>query len=88
MNRACIVLRCSCVIVLATIADAQATVEYAAKSAAGAVSGGVSSAHLGACQIDSMLVPCIRQLYPVTFYVAVVAICVFLLILMFPKRRV
>jgi hypothetical protein len=83
-----IVLRCLCALALATVARAQAVAEYAAKSATGALAGSGSSAHLGACPVDSTLVPCIRQFYPVTFYIVVVAICVFLGRLMYPKSRV
>jgi hypothetical protein len=82
-----IVLRCLCALAIAIAARAQAAVEYAAKSAAGAVSGSGASAHLGACRVDSTLIPCIRQFYPVAFYVAVAAICVFLWSL-FRKSRV
>ncbi|MFL6352547.1 MAG: hypothetical protein ACJ74Z_11940 [Bryobacteraceae bacterium] len=69
-----------------TVAHAQAAAEYAAKSATSALPGG-SSAHLGACRIDSTLLPCIRQFYPTTFYVVVAAFCIFLFVLMYPKRR-
>lgn len=82
-----IVLQCVWALTLATVAHAQAAVEYAAKSATSALAGGASSAHLGACRVDSMLVPCIRQVYPLTFYVAVAAIGVFLGALMYPKRK-
>jgi hypothetical protein len=83
-----IILRCLCALALAIAACAQAAVEYAAKSATGAVSGSGTSAHLGACRVDSTLVPCIRQFYPVAFYVAVAAVCVFLGSLVFRKSRV
>ena len=80
--------RCLCSVTLVTAAHAQAAVEYAAKSATGAVSGAASSPHLGACPLDSTLVPCLRQFYPATFYAAVAIICVLLLGLIYPKRRV
>jgi hypothetical protein len=49
--------------------------------------GGRESSPCRVFVVDSMLVPCIRQFYPVTFYVAVAAICVLLGALMYPKRR-
>jgi hypothetical protein len=80
-------LPCLLPLTLGTVAYAQAAVEYAAKSATSALSGAGRVAHVGVCVVDSMLVPCIRQFYPVTFYVAVAAICVLLGALMYPKRR-
>jgi hypothetical protein len=79
---------CLCALALATDARAQAIVEYAAKSATGALSGHVTTAHLGACRVDSTLVPCLRQFYPATFYVAIAAICIFLATLMYRNSRV
>ncbi len=72
---------------LATAAHAQAAVEYAAKSATSGLSGGARQAHLGVCPLDSTLVPCVKQFYPVTFYVGATVICVLLWALMRPKRR-
>jgi len=77
-----------CALALAAAARGQAVVEYAAKSATSALSGSGSSAHLGACRVDSTFVTCIRQFYPATFYVAVAVICVFLGTLMYRKSRV
>jgi hypothetical protein len=82
-----IALRYLWALTLATAAHAQAAVEYAAKSATSALSGGAKQAHLGVCPVDSTLVPCVRQFYPVTFYVAAAVICVLLWALMHPKRR-
>lgn len=82
-----IALRCLYALTLATVTHAQAAVEYAAKSATSALSGGGSSAHLGACQIDSTLIPCIKQFYPMRFFVVVAALCLFFCALMYPKRR-
>jgi hypothetical protein len=81
------VWRCLCAFALATAAQAQAIVEYAAKSATGALSGHGTAAHVGACRVDSTLVPCLRQFYPATFYVAVAAICIFLASLMYRNSR-
>jgi hypothetical protein len=83
-----IALRSLSAVSLTSVAHAQAAVEYAAKSATSVLSGGGSGAHMGACPLDSTLIPCIRQFYPVTFYVAVAAICVLLGSLMYPKRRI
>ncbi len=73
-----VVLRCLYALAIATTLSAQAAVEYAAKSASSALSGSGSVAHLGACRMDSTLIPCIRQFYPVTFYISVAAICLLL----------
>ena len=64
---------------LATAAFAQAIVEYAAKSAAGAgaASGAGSDFAIGACRVDSSLIPCLRHLYPMTFQVLILVVCIF-----------
>ena len=82
-----IALRYLWALTLPTVAHAQAAVEYAAKSATSALSGGARQAHLGVCPLDRTLVPCVKQFYPVTFYVAAGIICVLLWALMYPKRR-
>jgi len=67
---------------LATAASAQAIVEYGAKSAAGAAAGVATGAgsdfYLGACPVDRSLIPCVRQLYPLTFQIVMLSICVLL----------
>jgi hypothetical protein len=70
------------------MAQAQAAVEYAAKSATGALSGDGSGMHLGACRLDSTVIHCVKQFYPRMFYVAIVVICVLLSALMYPKSRI
>ena len=82
-----IVLPCLSALTLANATYAQAVAEYAAKSAAGALSGSGSGAHLGACRIDSTLIPCARQFYPVTFQVVIVAICIFVATFLLRKGR-
>jgi hypothetical protein len=72
------VLRCLGGLCLATAASAQAIVEYAAKSAAGAGTRAGSDLYLGACPVDRALIPCVRQLYPVAFQIVVLSICVLL----------
>jgi hypothetical protein len=81
------VRRCLGALALANAAYAQAAVEYAAKSASGALSGSGSDVHLGACRIDSTLITCVRQFYPVMFQVVIVAICVFAATLLFRTGR-
>jgi hypothetical protein len=76
-----------CALPIATAAHAQAVVEYAAKSATGALSGSGSGVHLGACRVDSTLLTCARQFYPVTFQIVILAMCVFVGTLMFRKGR-
>jgi hypothetical protein len=83
-----ILWRCLCAFVLATAACAQAIVEYAAKSATGTLAAHGTTAHLGACRVDSTLVPCLRQFYPATLYAAVTAICILLATLMYRNSRV
>jgi hypothetical protein len=63
---------------LATAASAQAIVEYAAKSAAGAASRSGSDLYLGACPVDRTLIPCVRHLYPLAFQIVMLSIFVFL----------
>jgi hypothetical protein len=55
-----IALRYLWALTLPTVAHAQAAVEYAAKSATSALSGGARQAHLGVCPLDSTLVPCVK----------------------------
>jgi hypothetical protein len=76
-----------CALSIATAARAQAVVEYAAKSATGALSGSGSGVHLGACRVDSTLMTCARQSYPVTFQVVILAMCVFVGTLIFGRCR-
>ena len=65
---------------------AQAIVEYAAKSASSAAAGQDRGSLLGGCPLDSALISCINQHYPVAFKVAVVGLCVVGL-MMFRKGR-
>jgi len=88
MNPSGTALRCLWALALSTIADGQAAVEYAARSAGSTLSANGSSVQLGVCQLDSTLIPCVRQYYPLTFYVAIAAVCVFLGGIMYPKRRI
>jgi hypothetical protein len=62
-------------------------VEYAAKSATGAISGSGSVVYLGACRVDGTLITCARHSYPVTFQIVILAMCVFVGTLMFRKGR-
>lgn len=82
-----LVVGCLCALSIATAARAQAVVEYAAKSATGALPGSGSGVHLGACRVDSTLITCARQFYPVTFQIVILAMCVFAGTLMFRKGR-
>ena len=82
-----IALGCLCAFALANATYAQAVAEYAAKSATGALSGSGSGVQLGACQVDSTLITCVRASYPVTFYVVILAMCVFVGTLMLRKGR-
>ena len=81
-----VLTRCLCAFALATAAYAQAVVEYAAKSATGALSDSGSRVHLGACPVDDTLITCVRQLYPVTFQV-VIGMCAFVGTLMLRRGR-
>jgi hypothetical protein len=76
-----------CALSIATAARAQAVVEYAAKSATGALSCSGSVVYLGACRVDSTLITCAGQSYPVTFQIVILAMCVFVGTLMFRKGR-
>jgi hypothetical protein len=82
-----IVLRLLCALSIATVARAQAVVEYATKSATGALTGSSSGVHLGACPVDGTLITCVRQFYLVTFQVVMLAMCVFAGTLVFRKGR-
>jgi len=79
--------RCLCALSVASAARAQAVVEYAAKSATSAVSGTSGGASLGACRVDSTVISCLRQNYPVAFQVVIVAICLLVAILIFRPRQ-
>ena len=79
------ILRCLFAIGLATVARAQAAVEYAAKSSAVPAAG--SGMHVGVCALDTMFVPCVRHFYPLAFYTAIVAACVTLAFFVSPKSR-
>ena len=61
---------------LTTTASAQAIVEYAAKSAAGAASGAGSDFRIGACPVDAALIPCLRHLYPMPFQISILVVCI------------
>jgi hypothetical protein len=63
---------------------AQAAVEYAARTAISSVSG----MRLGACGLDSAFISCAQRSYPAAFYLAIIAICVGLGYLLYPKSRV
>jgi len=79
--------RCLCALSIASAARAQAVVEYAAKSATSAVSGTSGGASLGACRVDSTVISCLRQNYPVAFQVVLVVICLLVAILIFRPRQ-
>lgn len=81
------VLRSFSGLAMATAAYAQAAVEYAAKSSSSALSGSGGGARLGACPVDGTLLTCVRQSYPVVFYAATVAACVFVVSLLFRQGR-
>ena len=81
------IFRSLCALAFATIARGQAALEYAAKSG-GALSGAGAGIHVGACPLDSTLIPCVKQLYPGAFYIGVIAVCLALGALLLPKRRV
>lgn len=76
-----------CVLSIASAAHAQAVVEYAAKSATSAASGTSGGASLGACRVDSTVISCLRQNYPVAFQVVLVVICLLVAILIFRPRQ-
>lgn len=71
----------------ATSLHAQAAVEYATKSASSALSHGGAGIHLGVCPVDSAVVSCVHQYYPMPFYVGIIGICLLLGLLLYPKRR-
>ena len=73
--------------VFATVLHAQAAVEYAARSAGSVLSSGGTEIHLGVCGLNSALVSCVHQYYPTPFYVALLAGCVLLGMLLRPTRR-
>lgn len=79
--------RCLCAFSVASAARAQAIVEYASKSATSAVSGTSGGASLGACRVDSTVISCLRQNYPVAFQIVLVAICLLVAILVFRPRQ-
>ena len=79
--------RCLCALSVASAARAQAVVEYAAKSATSAASGTSGGASLGACRVDSTVISCLRQNYPVAFQVVLVVICLLVAILVFRPRQ-
>ena len=79
--------RCLCALSVASAARAQAVVEYAAKSATSAVSDTSGGASLGACRVDSTVISCLRQNYPVAFQVVLVVICLLVAILIFRPRQ-
>ena len=77
-----------CALGFTTAAWAQAAVEYAARSAAGAVSATGGDFHVGACQVDRTLIACVSHLYPKAFQLVMLAICVFIgTVLMVRNRR-
>lgn len=71
----------------AMTARAQAATEYAAKSAGAAASSAIDKVHFGVCPLDSAVVGCVHRYYPGPFYVAIVAICFVLWMLLYPKRK-
>ena len=68
--------------------QAQAAVEYAAKGAGSALSNASDRVHFGVCPLNSSLIPCIHEHYPVPFYVAAALVCLVFWSLFRPKRRV
>jgi len=76
-----------CALSVASAARAQAIVEYAAKSATSVASSNSGGASLGACRLDSTVISCLRQNYPVAFQIVLVAICVLAAILVFRPRQ-
>jgi hypothetical protein len=80
-----LILRSLSAIALPAMLRAQAAVEYAAQSSAVAAAG--SGMHLGACAVDSMLVSCVKHFYPLAFYTAIIASCLALGVLVFPKSK-
>jgi hypothetical protein len=82
-----LIRRSLCALSVASAARAQAVVEYAAKSATSAASGTSGGASFGACRVDSTVISCLRQNYPVAFQVVLVVICLLVAILAFRPRQ-
>ena len=80
-------LACFLLSAAASAVLAQAAAEYAVKSAESAVSKVTDNVHFGVCALNGTFLGCVHRHYPGPFYVAVVAVCFALWMLLHSKRR-
>jgi hypothetical protein len=70
----------------ATLAHAQAAVEYALKSSGGALSAG-RPLYIGVCPVDRSFLDCASRMYPSAFRLTVLALLVLGVIALATRRR-
>ena len=87
MARLVLITACLLAGMMSTCAYGQAGLEYAARTAGGAMTNGSGEVHLGNCALDSSVIACMQHYYPTPFYVGVVGICLVVGYALYPKRR-
>jgi hypothetical protein len=70
-----------------TLAHAQATLDYAARSAGSALASGPGQMYVGACPMDGSVITCIHQYYPTLFNFSLLGIALGAAFLLVPKNK-
>jgi len=70
-----------------TLAHAQASLDYAARSVGSALASGPGQMYLGACPMDGSVINCIHQYYPTLFNFSLVGVLFGAAFLLIPKNK-
>ena len=70
-----------------TLAYAQASLDYAARSVGSVMANGPGQLYLGACPMDNSVMTCVHQYYPTVFNFSVLGIVFGAAFLLIPKKK-
>jgi phosphatidylethanolamine-binding protein (PEBP) family uncharacterized protein len=73
--------------VFATLANAQASLDYAARSVGSVLANGPGDIYVGACPVNGSVVNCVHQYYPTVFNASLVGILFGVAFLLVPKNK-
>jgi len=79
------ILRCMCALSFVMLVMAEATASYTARPAVDAVLA--MDFYLGACRVDTSLISCAKEFYPITSAFTFLATCVTVAILLTLRNR-
>jgi hypothetical protein len=87
MPRSRLILACFSAVFVSTRAQAQAGLEYAARTAGSVMTNRSGEFSFGSCPLDGSVLTCIQHYYSTAFYIALVGICLVVGYALYPKRR-